>query len=70
MLEISKFTHGSVCPPGETISDVLEEKKISFSDFANMLGGSHDLADSLIKGDARIFKTMLNPATIKVVKLS
>lgn len=54
MLEISKFTHGSVCPPGETISDVLEEKQISFSDFANMLGGSHELADSLLKGDARI----------------
>lgn len=54
MLEISKFKHGSVYPPGDTISDVLEEKRISFSDFADMLGTSYGLADSLIKGEARI----------------
>lgn len=54
MLEISKFKHGAVYPPGDTISDVLEEKRISFSNFADMLGGSHALADALIKGEARI----------------
>ncbi|WP_312713643.1 ImmA/IrrE family metallo-endopeptidase [Stutzerimonas nitrititolerans] len=54
MLEISKFNHGSVYPPGDTISDVLEEKQISFSDFADMLGASRSLANSLLKGEARI----------------
>lgn len=54
MLEISKFKHGAVYPPGDTISDVLEEKRISFFDFSEMLGGSQGFADSLIKGEARI----------------
>ncbi|MCG8911428.1 ImmA/IrrE family metallo-endopeptidase [Pseudomonas sp. DP-17] len=54
MLNVSKFKHGSVCPPGDTISDVLVEKGISFSSFSSMLGGSQEFADSLIKGDVRI----------------
>ena len=58
MLEISKFKRGAVCPPGDTISDVLEEKRISFSDFAEMLGGSQGFADSLIRGEARITQNL------------
>ncbi|BCG26983.1 XRE family transcriptional regulator [Pseudomonas tohonis] len=54
MLEVSKFRHGAIYPPGDTISDVLLEKGIGFSDFAEMLGGSQGYVDSLIKGDVRI----------------
>ncbi|MDT4831736.1 hypothetical protein FQZ97_652540 [compost metagenome] len=58
MLEISKFKHGTVYPPGDTISDVLVEKGIGFSDFADMLGGSQGYVDSLIKGDVRITENL------------
>lgn len=54
MLDVSKFNHGSVSPPGDTISDVLMEKGISFSRFSDLLGGSEEFADSLLKGDVRI----------------
>lgn len=41
-------------PPGDTISTVLKERKISITDFARQLGESPQFVESLLIGEAAI----------------
>lgn len=50
----NKFTPDWVSPPGETIADILEERKITRTEFANRMGLSKKTVNQLIKGKAEI----------------
>lgn len=58
MKELSKFSPNWASAPGETISDILEEKNISYSDFSKLMEISLTFADQLIKGTAVITQEM------------
>lgn len=69
MNTLDGFTPGWVSPPGETISDILEERNIQLGVFADDLGWSAPAAAALIRGSvavtaeiARQLATALGPS--------
>lgn len=48
------YTPDWVSPPGETLADILKEKKITISEFANRMGLPKKYINQLIKGKAKI----------------
>ncbi|XVJ48773.1 ImmA/IrrE family metallo-endopeptidase [Pseudomonas sp. UBT] len=51
MLENHVFKPSQLIPPGETISDILEERKITTSDFAQGIGVAYEIASKLLIGE-------------------
>jgi plasmid maintenance system antidote protein VapI/Zn-dependent peptidase ImmA (M78 family) len=51
MLDNHVFKPSKLIPPGETISEILEERKITTSDFANGIGVPYETAHRLLAGD-------------------
>lgn len=58
MLENNVFKPSQLIPPGETISEILEERKITTGDFAHVIGVPYDVANKLLVGDFIINKEM------------
>lgn len=54
MARTSAFTPDWVSPPGDTIADILDEKKMTISDFAQRMGYSGRQANSLLSGQREI----------------
>lgn len=54
MNEINYFLPDWVSPPGETISDILDERGLSVTEFAKDLGNSSDYARQLLSGYIQI----------------
>lgn len=48
------YTSDWVSPPGETLADILKEKKITISEFANRMGLPKKTINQLIKGKVEI----------------
>ncbi|WP_110971698.1 ImmA/IrrE family metallo-endopeptidase [Pseudomonas huaxiensis] len=58
MLENHVFKPSQLIPPGETISEILEERKITTSDFAQGIGVPYEVANKLLVGDFIISKEL------------
>ena len=50
----SSYLPNWISPPGDTIKDILNEKKISLTEFANEMGYSFKYTESLIEGNKSI----------------
>jgi HTH-type transcriptional regulator/antitoxin HigA len=50
----NKYAPDWVSPPGETLADILKERKITRSEFANRMGLSKKTINQLIKGKVKI----------------
>lgn len=50
----NKYTPDRVSPPGETLADILEERKITRTEFANRMGLPKKYINQLIKGRVEI----------------
>ena len=50
----NRYTPDWVSPPGETLADILEERKITKTEFANRMGLSRKTINELVKGRAKI----------------
>lgn len=50
----NKYTPDWVSPSGETLADILKERKITRSEFANRMGLSKKTINQLIKGKVEI----------------
>lgn len=50
----NKYTPDFVSPPGETLADILKERKITRTEFANRMGLSKKTINQLIKGKMEI----------------
>lgn len=58
MLENHVFKPSQLIPPGETISEILGERKITTSDFAQGIGVPYEIANKLLIGDFVIDKEL------------
>ena len=58
MARANAFTPDWVSPPGDTISDILDEKKIATSDFAEQMRFSDQQAINLLSGRMKITKNI------------
>ena len=50
----NRYTPDWVSPGGETLADILEERKITKTEFANRMGLSRKTINELVKGRAKI----------------
>jgi plasmid maintenance system antidote protein VapI len=50
----NKYTSDFVSPPGETLSDILKERKITRTEFASRMGLPKKTINQLIKGKEEI----------------
>ncbi|MFA6917181.1 MAG: ImmA/IrrE family metallo-endopeptidase [Parachlamydiales bacterium] len=50
MLSTGQFSPDWICPPGDTIADLLGERKWSTSDFATRIGATSDYVANLLQG--------------------
>lgn len=58
MLENIAFAPEWVSPPGDTIADILRERRLSAAEFARELGDSSDVAHGLLQGRVAITEKM------------
>ena len=58
MLENHVFRPSQLIPPGETISEILDERKITTGDFAQGIGVPYEIANKLLIGDFVINKEL------------
>ena len=54
MPNVVEFRPDWVSPPGDTIQDILRERKLSISDFAKKVGSTEAEAAALLRGSARV----------------
>lgn len=50
----TKYSPSTASPPGSTLKEMLEERKISIADFAERIGLSYAQLESIIIGDGEI----------------
>lgn len=60
MNETTNFLPDWVSPPGDTISDILNERQISISEFAKSMGNSVDYSRQLLDGYVQITEEAAN----------
>lgn len=54
MTSVEEFSPDWVSPPGDTISDILEEKEISVDEFARLMGHKPEEVNDLLQGRSSI----------------
>jgi HTH-type transcriptional regulator/antitoxin HigA len=58
MDETETFLPNWASPPGETISDILDERNLSITDFARQIGATLDFSKELLQGKATVTRDL------------